>query len=186
MTDTVHAFTALAALDRSVDATEALLLEILDEIPDPAETDDLHDLAEIVAATDAAIVLLRRIRAEAGEALARRAPKGSTLVEFDDLPAMTIRWGKNRKEWDTDRLQTEVRQALASSIETRELVDPTTGETVAAAGIQEALSAAWSVVSFTGSNLRVGGVKDLGIDPDEFCSSTVKPPDVQVTRPTPK
>jgi hypothetical protein len=86
------------------------------------------------------------------------------------------RWGKDRKEWKHDALTSAVTAAIVPPL----AVDPN-GEvdTVLAELLHEAISA---YAATNRPSWRVTAVKPLGIDPDEFCTSSPGRPSVTVTR----
>lgn len=162
---------------------ETTLVEEIDRAPRLGEGDPLDDLAglaHLVDAFDRIMVQAKEARAEAAEALARALPFGTSVASFDGLPAMTPRFPKDRSGWNSDALAHRVRREILSPA--RE-VDQETGEIVEVyPTAQEVYSALTDVVSVTGSNVKVKGLKNLGIDPDEFCTATPGTPTVQIIR----
>lgn len=138
---------------------------------DPHYPAYVHDLAEIIDKTDWAIDVLKGILDDASEALARAVPFGTSHVTFPDCRPLTPRWGGERKEWRNDLLMDDVRPRI--------LFDPETGEKRDG---EEVLEATLSVVSMIGSNVKTGGLKKMGLDPDDYCHKAPKPPTVQVVK----
>jgi len=181
----------LATTDGIAKAREALrslegwTMDLIESAPvkaDPIHPTYVHDLAYLVDNLEAIIDKAKAIQAEAGEALAKAVPFGTPRIAFPGLRPLTPRWGGTRKEWAMDILGDLVK---ARVLVAPAKVDTETGEIVSPAyerTPEEVLDSAFSVVSLTGSNLKVTGLRALGLDPDDYCKKTPAPPTVQVTK----
>jgi len=88
-------------------------------------------------------------------------------VEVPGLPVFERRKGTDRKSWDSE--------ALLSRVVRVALTDPTTGEVESDPAVvrEQLVSVLSAVVPFTGSlGWRVRALRDLGIDPDEWCETS--------------
>jgi hypothetical protein len=86
------------------------------------------------------------------------------VVELDGLPPMERRRGTDRKAWDSDDLLRDVVRTVSD-------LDTTTGEL--RVDPDRLLTVLRQVVPFTGSlSWRVVALRDLGLDPDEYCTTS--------------
>lgn len=155
-------------------ATEADVEAFLANSPVKAHEDHpvyVHDLAILVDAFESIIDRLKLIQAEVASKLAQAIPYGTSLVAYRDTRPLTPRWGGQRKEWANDLLQADVKPRVTH--------DPESGE---ARSPEDVMEVAFSVVSLNGSNVKVTGLRALGLDPDDYCHKEPKPPTVQVTK----
>ena len=87
---------------------------------------------------------------------------------LEDGRAFKIRRGQNRKGWDHERWQHDARAAvLADADVPAEVVDPRTGELV---NLHPVLTALQGVHGSTGP--RVGALRAMGLDPEDYCETT--------------
>ncbi len=160
-----------ADLDRVEQETISLLAAA------PVKADDshpmfVHDLAFLVDHLEHVIDKAKAIQAEAGEHLAKAVPFGTPRIAFPGLRPLTPRWGGNRTAWANDLLAEHVRpRILMADPEAAEMRSP-----------GEVLDLAFSVVSLNGSNVKVTGLRALGLDPDDYCRKSPAPPSIQVTK----
>jgi hypothetical protein len=91
---------------------------------------------------------------------------GQTQV-FEGAPAFIIRGGNTRKAWDHDGLRRQVTTLIADRL----------GVTPRA--VEEVISAWWEITSPKSAGWKTGGLKQLGLDPDEYCEKTHGPPTIQ-------
>lgn len=155
-------------------AIEAVVIDRLKAAPVKAHPDHpgfVHDLAVLVDRLEHVIDQAKAIQAEAASALAHAVPSGTPRIAFPNLRPLTPRWGGERKGWENE--------LLAERVKPRLLVDPETGEKRDPEGV---LETTLSVVSLIGSNVKVTGLRALGIDPGDYCHTEKKPPTVQVTK----
>lgn len=99
------------------------------------------------------------------------------LDEVEGLPAIERHASKARKGWDSEALRSSTfgrlyrraaDAAAGGDVDTPPVVDPATGERVP--GWADAVAAIGEVWNLSGNNVRVTAVKDLGLDPDEYCT----------------
>lgn len=110
------------------------------------------------ALDDLAKVATGLVRTMATE-LAALIPEGE-VVTLDDTTTVVRQGSFARTEWDVDGLNAEVRRYATA--------DPATGELRSA---PEAVDALTSLVSITGSTVKVAQIKKrLHRNPDEFCT----------------
>jgi len=137
----------------------------------------LHDLATLIDKIEWAVDILRETQAEVAATFARALPYGTAFVAYPDLRPMKPRFPKDRKAWDNELLQAAVIRRLVEkaprlgNMDTGETYDP-----------RELVDAVLDVVSLNGSNAKTGGIKRLDLDPDDYCQSEKKDPQVQVTK----
>lgn len=130
----------------------------------------VHDLAVAIDALESIADEAKQVQAEAVAALARAVPYEVSNVTFGDTRPMTIRRGGERKGWRNDLLVDDVRP--------RVLADEN-GEARSGQDVYETLV---SVVSITGNNAKMTGLRKLGLDPDDYCLKDPKPPTIQIAK----
>ena len=138
----------------------------------------LHDLATIIDVIETVVDTLRETQDEVAATFARALPFGTAFVAYPDLRPMKPRFPKDRKAWDNELLQAAVIRRILEDQPDR-LVDPDTGQPF---DPRETVDAVLDVVSLNGSNAKTGGIKRLGLDPDDYCHAEKKDPTVQVTK----
>lgn len=178
------------AVTEAEDAAPASILGPLDllaanaeavaELVDEALTGlSLRAVLGALDAADRATESLFTLRAAVSAVAARMMPEDNMTVDGVTYD----RWGNGwtRKGWDNGVLREAIRGALV-----RRLLDPDgTGEApapYALALVNETLDAAEAVVSVSGSNAKIGGLRGLGLDPDRYCEREAAPVRVRVTR----
>ena len=133
-------------------------------------------LDEVGPSVEAAAWLLRQI-VDARSALAMAESELSRFLadlipwnqphEIDGVGALTIRSGSTRKEWDHTELRRDVTVALADRL------------ALSVADVERVLAAFFEIAtpSWKVGRLGVdGGLRGLGLDPDEYSSKRPGPP----------
>lgn len=138
---------------------------------DPVHAVWLHDAARLIDSLEVTIDKAREVQAFVAAHFAGDLPYRTTTVSYGDTRPLTPRWGGERKKWANDLLQEDVKPRL--------LFDPETG---GARTPPEVLDAALSVLSLIGSNVKVTGLRALGLEADDYCHKEPKPPTVQVVK----
>lgn len=171
-------------LDLLVEYAGLLQGEVLDLIKNaPVKAHDdhakyLHDLGTVIDKIETAVDSLKETRDEAAAKLATGLPFGTAFVAWPDVRPMKPRFPKDRTKWDNELLNAAVLRRILEDQPDR-LVDPDTGQPF---DPRETVDAVLDVVSLNGSNAKVGGIKRLGLDPDDYCHAEKAAPTVQVTK----
>lgn len=137
----------------------------------------LHDLGTIVDKIETVLDSLKETQAEAAARLAQGLPFGTSFVAWPDLRPMKPRFPKDRTKWDNELLQAAVVRRIIE--ETPRLGNMDTGEAYDA---RETVDRVLDVVSLNGSNAKTGGIKRLGLDPDDYCHAEKAQPSVQIQK----
>lgn len=178
---------ALAIVNRLGPNLQKMYLAFVDAKPvtrdEEAHATWVEALARFVDGLESHFDVVKEIRAAAGESLCRAVPRGTTLISYEGVRAMTPRWGGDRKGWRNDLLEADVKPRLLMEGEIKEVegkfVWESTGEKRSP---DDVLDMTLSVVSLNGNNCKTTGLRKLGLDPDAYCHKTPIPPDVQITK----
>lgn len=129
-----------------------------------------EDAAHVLVALDAAFGQIGALRSELSTALAESL-RGTFVpyLAYDGLPPMTPQFHRSRKEWANDELRSDLRRAILS--------DPDTGESFTGPEVFARLE---KVVSILGSNVKLTGCREFGIEPNEYCVSKSEPATMQI------
>lgn len=129
----------------------------------------------------------RRVLGEAEAIATRWLGLSATIAKTGVLPdgsTYEVRRGQTRKAWDHDQVKHDVRAAVLKRAGVAgDLVDPNTGEMV---DVQGLLTWVQEVAGSTAP--RLGNLRALGLDPDDYCETfpglwnvTVTPPAEDLT-----
>lgn len=172
----LHDLGEIIALLTSV---ESGLVELLDSEPvraDPSHPLYVHDLAILVDHLEGIRDKVTELREMAAVQFCRAIPFQTSVVSFGDTRPLIPRFGGDRKGWKNDLLADAVKPRLLQTLD--EDLEPT-GEL---RGAQEVLDVTLSVLTLNGSNVKVTGLRKIGLDPDDFCRKVPKDPTVQVVK----
>lgn len=126
----------------------------------------LHDLATSLDVLEYAIDGLAALRDHLAEAFCKAVPFGTSAVTYPDTRPLVPRFGGNRTKWENDLLREDVLPLLVADADHPE----------------EIRDRCFSVVSLNGSNVKVTGLRALGLDPDDYCHKVPKAAVVQVVK----
>lgn len=140
-------------------------LELLDAITtwDPISAIDKAPSVDAAAALIQAVQAARKALGAAEDELARfvndLVPFGATVVVGGE--AFSVRAGSQRTAWEHDELRRHVATEIAEKLQTEQVV------------VARVLDHWCHACGF---QWKVTGLRELGIDPDEFCRKTLGPP----------
>lgn len=128
---------------------------------------DLKEACRQWAALEDANRVLAIVRGEMARQIGQELPEPEWTVE--GLGTVSRHFRKDRKEWDKDALLRDVMDAR--------FVDPRTGEIEIHSPLERVLFV-WNLPA-----PRTTALRALGLDPDEYCSSTFGGVNLQLTKP---
>ncbi len=128
---------------------------------------DLKEACRQWAALEDANRVLAIVRGEMARQIGEDLPEAEWVVE--GLGTVSRHYRKDRKEWDKDGLLRDVLDAR--------LVDGKTGEITDQTPLERILYV-WNLPA-----PRTTALRALGLDPDEYCSSTFGGVNLQLTKP---
>lgn len=167
-------WTLLATMLQAAAALEEDIVELVDERPvtrDPDHQVYVHDLAKVLDTIEKVLDSLKQAQAHAAEHFCRALPYGTSSVTYGDTRPLVPRFGGQRVNWRNDLLAEDVMPLL--------VMDPESGEK---RDSQDVRDLCFSVVSLNGSNVKVTGLRALGLDPDSYCHKVPKAAEVQVVK----
>ena len=103
--------------------------------------------------------------------LADLMENNTPIMEIPSAPV--LKWGAVRKSWDNESLLSEVRKRIVKEAEDAGLNE------VQLVIINTAITQLNHVYRLAGTNARIKALKEMNIDPDEFCESLPPVPKIQ-------
>jgi hypothetical protein len=103
--------------------------------------------------------------------LADLMENNTPIMEIPSAPV--LKWGATRKSWDNESLLSEVRKRIVKEAEEAGLNE------VQLVIINTAITQLNHVYRLAGANARIKALKEMGIDPDEYCESLPPVPRIQ-------
>lgn len=164
----------LAQMIVAADALQARVVEYVAERPvtrDPSHPVYIHDLAKVLDTLEKVLDSLKASQVHAAEFFCRALPFGTPSVTYGDTRPLIPRFGGQRVNWRNDLLADDVLPLL--------VMDPESGEKRDSVDVRDLC---FSVVSLNGSNVKVTGLRALGLDPDDYCHKVPKAAEVQVVK----
>lgn len=171
----------LEAITAGIDAVDATLVPAVEHLL--LDTLDYTAVAETVDWMQRTRARLATLEAYVTRELGRDAGHPDVITLPDGRRAEVLK-GKDRKEWRHEDWQRDVRQAIAGTMPVVAVVNTATGEfTVDAAGsvLQEAIAKAQAVPGAGAP--KVGALKSLGLNADDYCASYPGPWALKITAP---
>lgn len=167
---------ALASVLRGIaEIMDPVVMSVMDANPGAPRSADMPawrwQAANLMDALDEMMTVCKAYRDHLGEPLARSMPRDESLLLLDGLPPMVSDWHRKRTRWANDELRDIVRTKVRYDRDGEEITDP-----------EQLVDAVEAVVSFIGGNVKMGGLRGLGINPDDYCVSEPLPPTMKIER----
>lgn len=161
--------------------------EVLDLIDKRPESDDPlrdvwnHDLAVVIDRLETIIDKAKEVQHAAAVAFCRALPfPAPSSITYADTRPLVPRFPKNRTAWDNAALAMAVRSEIITGV--LDGIEDPEAEEVAASVAARTAGAFEAVITLSGNNAKTTGIRALGLDPDEFCTSEKRDPEVQVVK----
>lgn len=162
-TEELHHYTQLIAAARRQLADAAVIID--------GEEVDLHAHAAYFDQLDQLLVEVRMAHSLAARELGERLrAEHVDLLDREVGAPVKLNVSKSRKAWQSDVLRVDALRAARERAQVDSLVaavDPSTGEPVLT--WQQAVDAVSGLWSLSGSNVRLTALRELGLDPDDYC-----------------
>ena len=156
------------ALMNVLAALETLDQQIAVELEDPPSARCLFTWLETIEA-------IRRSLAfhtpDIAAAIAKQVKSNEPQVDVPSAPV--VKWSKSSSQWDNEALEGAVRKGLVSEAIDAGLDDGAVGI------LNTTITHLGRIYRLAGSNVRLTALKQLGIDPDEYCARGEAKPRVQ-------
>lgn len=140
----------------------------------------MHDLARTVDQASLLIEKITEVRRAAAIAFCKALPfPAPSNVSYADCRPMLPRFPKNRTAWDNAALAMDVRAKILEKVAETFVVSE--HEAILAAA-EVAMGQTEAIVTLSGNHAKTTGIKALGLDPDDYCTSEKQDPDLQVVK----
>lgn len=164
-----EAWDLLATMLQCAEALGFIVVDYLDRKPvkrHPGHPVYVHDLAALIDTLEKVQEAVQEARGAVDDAFCHALPFGTPSVTYADTRPLVPRFGGERTKWENDLLREDVLPLLVEDVGHPE----------------EVRDRCFSVVSLNGSNVKVTGLRALGLDPDDYCHKVPKAAQVQVVK----
>jgi hypothetical protein len=158
--------------DKRLGAIRALLYELIEDVDEVGISGGKEEIAFAAAAFQGLLDYVK-------EAKGYIDTEAITRIEYTPVPIETsegtveVLGGTKRKAWDHERLGSVVAKRIVESS-----IDPDTGEV-----LRDSEQMINEMLKYVGvSYWRVGALKDLGLNADNYCEATEGPKKVKITK----
>lgn len=132
----------------------------------------VHDLAAMIDTLEKIQEAVQEARGALDAAFCQAVPFQTSSVTYADTRPLVPRFGGERVKWENELLREDVYPLV--------VMDPE--EEGVFRHPESVREACFSVVSLNGSNVKVTGLRALGLDPDDYCHKVPKAAVVQVVK----